>query len=83
MIYIGGIDQLVLIENQIIYWYLIFVFLCGIFVGFLNILAPNWLGKRYISGKAKLPKDNSTRFIGIIFLGLSVYAFSWLLGFVE
>lgn len=72
-----------MIENQIIYWYLIFIFLCGVIAGFANILAPNWLGKRYISGKSKLPRDNSKRFTGIIFLGLSVYVFAWLLGFVE
>jgi len=72
-----------IIDNPIVYWYLVIILFCGVIGGFVRILAPNWISKRYIAGTWKLPSDNGVRLFGIIFLSLSFYVLSWVFGWIQ
>jgi len=69
-------------ENEIVYWLLMLGTVVGILYGFFRIFCPNCLIKRYISGKLKIPRDNSDRASGLIGIAISGYILLWLLGYV-
>ena len=72
-----------MIDNQYIFWILAIVFSVRLIMQLVNILAPNRQMKRLLNGKDKLINDNLIRFVGVVWLFITVYVLLWLIGYVQ
>ncbi len=66
-------------ENVFLGYVLWYVAIIWTLAGFIRILYPNWALKKYISKQWEMPRENLTRFGGIITLGLGLYVIAVLL----
>lgn len=70
-------------ENQLIEIIIWYVAIIWTIAGLVRIFFPNLGLKKYMSGEWKIPRDNLTRFGGLVTLVLGVYVLLYLLGYIK